>query len=122
MAKAAIARPAARVYAGAMAGRLLRLLALLAMLMMPAGMASATAVPMAAASAAGHCDEHPQPADAPADLAGHCAGCSALPTFDLPAPSAGVPPTAVLAAVAITPFVGIEPDTITPPPKLLSVE
>ena len=106
-----------------MSGRILRLLALLAMLMMPAGMASAADVPMAAASTtAGHCDEHSEPAGTPADLAGHCAGCSALPTFALPEPEAVVRPKTVLTLVAMEPFVGIEPDTITPPPKLLSVE
>jgi hypothetical protein len=96
--------------------RLVRLIAFIAVLLMPFGMASAPAMEVAPAPA-GHCGEHEEPADAPEGTSSHCAACSALPTVDAPAPQDVGEPKPMLKLMGATPFHGIEPDTITPPPK-----
>ena len=101
-----------------MLSAVLRLLALFALLLMPLSMGSAPASAQPAASApAGHCDDHQQPAEAPADPQMHCTACSALPATEAPAPVVELPPeTPMLIALAGF-LAGIEPDTATPPPK-----
>ena len=111
-----IARTAWQSYLPAMA--LFRLLAFFAVLLMPLGMANVQAVAAQPATAAGHCDEHQQPADAPATPTVHCTGCAALPADESPEAMAGLRPEAPML-LALTDFrAGVEPDTITPPPKL----
>ena len=99
-----------------MATRLVRLIAFIAVLLMPIGMAQAPAMEVVPA-AAGHCGEHEEPVDAPASNSSHCAACSALPTLDSPAPADLAPPNAPPRLIDVAPFHGIDPDTVTPPPK-----
>jgi hypothetical protein len=102
-----------------MATAVLRLLALFALVLMPLSMASAPAsAQLSAAAPAGHCDDHQQPAKAPAGPQAHCTACAALPAIDAPAPVAELTPeTPMLIALAAF-LAGIEPDTATPPPKV----
>ena len=106
-------------YFAAMASAVLRLLALFALVLMPLSMAGAPASAQPVAEApAGHCDDHPQPAKAPAGTQVHCTACAALPAIDMAAPIAELAPeTPMLIALAGF-LTGIEPDTATPPPKL----
>ena len=107
-----------RSYRQGMAARLIRLIAFVAVLLMPFGMAAAPAMSMPAAAASdGHCGEHQAPAEEPAAMPDHCASCSALPGMDSPAPASAPLPAAPRHITAATPFDGIEPETITPPPK-----
>jgi hypothetical protein len=102
-----------------MATAFLRLIALFALILMPLSMASAPASAQpTSAGPAGHCDDHQQPAKAPAGPQAHCTACAALPAIDAPAPIAELSPeTPILISLADF-LAGIEPDTATPPPKL----
>lgn len=103
-----------------MASAVLRLLALLALVLMPLSMASATASAQPAATApAGHCDDHQQPTKAPAGPQVHCTACAALPAMDAPAEIAEMAPQMPLLIALASFLAGIEPDTATPPPKLV---
>ena len=103
-----------------MASALLRLFALFALVLMPLSMASAPASAQPVASApAGHCDDHQQPAKAPAGPQMHCTGCAALPAIDAPPPVAEIVPQMSLRVAVTTHLSGIEPDPATPPPKLV---
>jgi hypothetical protein len=103
-----------------MATAFFRLLALLALVLMPLSMASApaSAQPTAAAPA-GHCDDHQQPAKAPAGPQVHCTACAALPAIDTPAPVSELAPEMPMLIALAGFLAGIEPDTATPPPKLV---
>jgi hypothetical protein len=109
-----------RAYAVGMASAVLRLIALIALVLMPLSMASApaSAHPNATASA-GHCDDHQQPAKAPSGPQMHCTACAALPAMDAPVPIAELAPEMPLIIAFSTFLPGIEPDTATPPPKLV---
>ena len=102
-----------------MASFLFRLVTLVAVLLMPAAMASAPALAQPAPAAAGHCDEHQEPADAPSKPQAHCTGCSALPAIEAPGGDAALRPLAP-RVVAHSHFIsGFEPEIVTPPPKLV---
>ena len=117
--RAAIARQFGNHYLPAMTSVLLRFATLLALLLMPVGMATAPVAAQAAATAAaGHCDEHQEPADAPSSPQAHCAGCVALPAADVPAAVAGLVPQAPVVIALTTPISEREPEIATPPPKL----
>ncbi len=113
-----IARTAWRPYLRAMASALFRLLAFVAVLLMPLGMATRPAAAAQPASAAGHCDEHQEPVDAPAAPKPHCTGCAALPADEAPEAIADLRPKAPMLLALADFRAGVEPDTITPPPKL----
>jgi hypothetical protein len=103
-----------------MASALLRMLALFALVLTPLSMASAPASAQPIASApAGHCDDQQQPAKGPAGAQMHCTGCAALPAIDAPPPVAEIVPQMPLLIALATHLSGIEPDTATPPPKLV---
>jgi hypothetical protein len=102
-----------------MASGFLRLLVLFALVLMPLSMASAPASAQPSASApAGHCDEHQQPAKAPGPQM-HCTECAGLPAIDEPAPVAELSPSMPMIIALASFLAGIEPDTATPPPKLV---
>ena len=100
-----------------MASFLFRLLTLVAVLLMPLGMASAPALAQPAPAAAGHCDEHQEPADAPSKPQVHCTGCSALPVIGAPEAVPALRPLAPRLIAQIQPISGTEPEIATPPPK-----
>src|SRR5262245_55873240 len=103
-----------------MASAVLRLLALIALVLMPLSMASAPASAQPAARApAGHCDDHQQPSKAPSGPLMHCTACAALPAIDTPAPIAELDPETPMLIALASFLAGIEPDTATPPPKLV---
>ena len=103
-----------------MASAVLRLLALIALVLMPLSMASATVSAQPNASApASHCDDHQRPSKAPAAPQMHCPGCAALPAIDAPAPVAELDPETPLHIALAALLSGIEPDTATPPPKIV---
>ncbi len=115
-----IARQGSQPYLRPMASAVLKLVAFLAVLLMPLGIATAPAAaePHSATAASGHCDEHQKPAEAPAEPQAHCTGCSALPAMEAPAAAGEARPQAPML-LALSDFrAGVEPDTITPPPKL----
>ena len=94
-----------------------RLVLLVALALMPMGMASArAAVPVTAA--AGHCDEHQQPADAPAKMDMHCATCAALPAIQVPVGDPELRPEMPRFARASSALSDTEPEIATPPPRL----
>src|SRR5690349_3498799 len=102
-----------------MASAFLRLVALLALVLMPLSMASAPASAQPTASApAGHCDEHQQPAKAPGPQM-HCTACAALPAIDAPTLVAEMSLAVPMIIALASSLAGIEPDTATPPPKLV---
>lgn len=114
-----IAGQAAGPYLAGMASALLRLLMLAALLLMPTGMAGAPALAASSGSAAaGHCDEHEEPADAPAKPQAHCTACSALPAIEAPEQLAGLIPQAPRLLARSTPFSDVQPEIATPPPRL----
>ena len=105
-------------YVAGMPAVVLRLFTLLALALMPLGMASSPALAAATpAAAAGHCDEHQNPADAPAKMDMHCATCAALPA-DEPARVAELRPQAPILISAIHAVSDNQPEIATPPPKL----
>jgi hypothetical protein len=115
---AVIARQGWRAYFRRMARSVLALLALAAMLLVPFAMAGTSAAAHAATpAAAGHCDDPSPPSGEPASPQMHCTACAALPAMEAPAEVAGLRPQALPPAARVGAFGGIEPDTITPPPK-----
>jgi hypothetical protein len=116
----AVARPDRRAYLALMASAILRLLALIALALMPLSMASAPAAaqPVAAAPS-GHCDNHRKPADAPATSQMHCTACAALPAMAAPAQVAELAPETPMVIARVGLLAGIEPETATPPPKIV---
>ena len=120
-----IAGKGSRPYGVAMAAATFRLLMLVALVLMPFGMAGApaTAQPMPADHAAmsmamGHCDEQPTKETAPTSSKMDCtAMCTALPAADNPLPVKAMKPVALRSTAIAAPFVGIEPELATPPPR-----
>ena len=92
---------------------------LVALALMPFSMAGAPAAAIAATpAAAGHCDDHQKPADAPAAPKVHCAACAALPAVELSAVIAEIRP-AMLRSAEIKPWVAERgPEMDDPPPKM----
>lgn len=113
-----IAGEAWRAYLTLMASALFRLMALVAVLLMPAGMAGAPAMAQPSSAAAGHCDEHQDPADAPSKPQAHCMACSALPAMEAPAPAETMVPKMPRLVARIAATASIVPEIATPPPKL----
>ena len=107
-------------YVRTMASAVLRLLALVALVLMPLSMASAPAAAQPVGGVpAGHCDDHQQPPKAPGGQQIHCMACAALPAMDAPAPIAGLTPRMPAVIALESSLSGIDPDTDTPPPKLV---
>lgn len=106
-------------YKSVMSGSILRLLVTIALVLMPLGMGSgqAVAAPIAEASAAGHCEDHQQPAEAPSGFDVHCASCVALPTVPRHGALECLLSSPALAVAFAKQFNGIEPEVATPPPK-----
>ena len=100
-----------------MASAVVRLVLLVALALMPMGMASATAA-APVTSAAGHCDEHQQPTDAPAMIDMHCATCAALPAIAAPSRDPGLKPEMPRFARITNALSDTEPEIATPPPRL----
>ena len=92
-----------------------RLILLVALALMPMDMASA---PAAVPVAAKHCDEHQQPADAPAKMDMHCATCAALPAIQAPVRDPELRPEMPRFARASSALSDTEPEIATPPPRL----
>ena len=113
-----IAAQGGGAYVDRMPAALLRLIMLVALAFMPLGMAGTPAVASTTSgAAAGHCDEHQKPADAPAKMSMHCAACAALPAVQPTAVSELKPraPTLISAMNALSDTV---PEIATPPPRL----
>ena len=107
-------------YSMAMDSAVLRLLALFALILMPLSMASAPASAQPNATApAGHCDDQQQPTKAPAGPQLHCTACAALPAMEASVPMAELRPETPIVIALVSFLAGIEPDTATPPPKLV---
>lgn len=106
-----------------MATAVLRLLTLFALVLMPFGMAAAPAMgqPMPAhhaTSSTGHCDEQPEQGQGPASKQMNCAAmCTAIPAADVPSPLLLLKPIAPRSIALAAPFVGVEPEIATPPPR-----
>ncbi len=113
---ATIAARRSPAYVPGMAAALIRLVLLVALALMPMGMASAPAA-APAPTAAGHCDEHQQPADAPM-MDVHCATCAALPAIAAPPGDPGLRPETPRFARAAGALSNTEPEIATPPPRL----
>lgn len=107
-------RGGGRDFLAAMA-RLWTLIALVALVLMPIGMAAAPA--MAQPAAAGHCDDHQQPADAPNSAQVHCTGCASLPVLPAPGTVDSLAPQAPALPALVEAFSGVDPRTDPPPPK-----
>ena len=95
-----------------------RFMMLVALAFKPLGMTGTPAVAATTFSTAtGHCDEHQQPADAPAKMSMHCAACAALPAVE----STAVPelkPQAPARISAMNALSDTKPEIATPPPRL----
>ena len=113
-----IAAQGGGAYVACMPAALLRLLMLIALAFMPLGKTGASAVAATTFStAAGHCDEHQKPADAPAKMSMPCAACAALPAVEATA----VPelkPQAPARISAMNALSDTKPEIATPPPRL----
>ena len=113
-----IAAKGGGAYVARMPAVLLRLMMLIALAFMPFGMASTPAIAATVSSAAaGHCDEHQKPADAPAKMSMHCAACAALPAVE-PMAVSGLKPQAPAQISAMNPLSDTVPEIATPPPRL----
>jgi hypothetical protein len=95
----------------------MRLVLLVALALMPMGMVSAPAA-APVTSAAGHCDEHQQPADAPGVMDMHCATCAALPAIEAPVRDPELKPEMPRFARVTNALSDTEPEIATPPPRL----
>jgi hypothetical protein len=105
-------------YVARMPAALLRLIMLVALAFMPLGMTGASAVAATASSAAaGHCNEHQKPSDAPAKMSMHCAACAALPAVE-PASVSELKPQAPERISAMNALSDTKPEIATPPPRL----
>jgi hypothetical protein len=105
-------------YVTAMASALLRILMLVALALMPLGMTGAAAAAPSPATAAGHCDDHRKPIDAPAKMEMHCATCAALPVVQANLTDRGLRPELPRLVKAANALSDTEPETDTPPPRL----
>ena len=113
-----IAAQGGRAYVDRMPAALLRLIMLVALAFMPLGMTGTPAVAATTFStAAGHCDEHQQPADAPAKMSMHCAACAALPAVQ-PTAVSELKPQAPALISAMNALSDTVPEIATPPPRL----
>lgn len=119
-----IVQSASGPYGARMTAALLRFVTLLALVLMPFGMIStpANAQPMPANHAMtqqGHCNEQSDSDKAPAHSSQqmHCAMCAALPAAEPPSPSAGIRPITPRIIATVSPFIGIELEIATPPPR-----
>lgn len=113
-----IAAQGGGAYVNRMPAALLRLIMLIALAFMPLGMTVAPAVAATASTAAaGHCDEHQKPADAPAKMSMHCAACAALPAVE-PTAVPGLKPQAPARISAMNALSDTKPEIATPPPRL----
>jgi hypothetical protein len=102
-----------------MASALLRILMLVAIALMPLGMVGAAAVAAPSpAAAAGHCDDHQKPADAPAKMDMQCATCAALPAIEVNVADPQLRPELPRFVKAAKVLSDTEPETDTPPPRL----
>ncbi len=114
-----IVQKASLPYGSRMAAAVFRLLALFALMLMPIGMAPATAQPMPAEHAMtsmGHCE---QDQDREPNSKMDCtAMCTALPATDASVPEPVLKPMAPRTTAIAVPFAGVEPETVTPPPRL----
>jgi hypothetical protein len=108
-----------------MVGAVLRLLALVALIVMPIGMAGTPALAQSTDHAmatghfmpAGHCGDERVPDKAPAKM--DCtAACTALPGSATPMPTPLFKPKILRTITISAPFVDIEPEIATPPPRL----
>lgn len=112
-----------RYYGTRMATAVFRLLTLFALVLMPFGMAAtpAMAQPMAghhAMASMGHCDEQPDQDQGPASKQMDCAAmCSAIPAANGPSPLPVLKPVAPRSIALAAPFIGVEPEIATPPPR-----
>ena len=105
-------------YVDRMPSALLRLIMLVALAFMPLGMTGTPAVASTTSgAAAGHCDEHQKPADAPTKMSMHCAACAALPAVE-PTPVPGLKPQASARISAMNALSDTVPEIATPPPRL----
>lgn len=106
-------------YIGSMIALCIRLTALLALAMMPLSMLSAPAAAESRPSVQdGHCDEHRQPAQAPAEVKMDCANCAGLLSFESVIAPAEVLAAGPRRAAPVSIFSGIELEIATPPPKV----
>ena len=113
-----IAAKGSPAYVARMPVVLLRLVMLIALAFMPFGMTNAPAMAASpSGSAAGPCDDHQKPADAPAKMDMHCATCAALPA-DEPAEVVELRPQAPMLISAVNALSDTQPEIATPPPKL----
>ena len=105
-------------YVDRMLSALLRLIMLVALAFMPLGMTGTPAVASTTSSAAaGHCDEHQQPADAPVKMSMHCAACAALPAVE-PTAVPELKPQAPARISAMNALSDTKPEIAIPPPRL----
>jgi hypothetical protein len=97
------------------------LFALFALMLMPLGMSGASAAAAAhtsSAVAAAPCDEHGgEKGTAPAEAEQHCATCMAVPVAVVAQAPVAPLPKAPRSMASATPFLGLEPEVSTPPPK-----
>ena len=113
-----IAAKGGGAYAARMPAVLFRLMMLVALAFMPFGMANAPAVAATGATAAaGHCDEHQKPSDAPSKMSMHCAACAALPAVE-PVAVSELRPQAPARISAMNALSDTVPEIATPPPRL----
>ena len=113
-----IAAQGGGAYVARMHAALLRFMMLVALAFMPLGMTGTPAVAATTFStAAGHCDEHQQPADAPAKMSMHCAACAALPAVE-PTAVPELKPQAPARISAMNALSDTKPEIATPPPRL----
>ena len=92
---------------------------LFALALMPLGMTGVAAAAMPSpAAAAGHCDDHQKPADAPAKMDMQCATCAALPAIAANAVGPQLRPELPRLVKAANALSDTEPETDTPPPRL----
>ena len=114
-----IAAKGSPAYGAAMPAVLLRLAMLIALVFMPFSMTNAPAMAASAAvPAAGHCDEHQKPADAPAKMKMSCASCAALPAVDMAPALSELPHEPPRLVKAVNSLLDTEPEIATPPPRL----
>ena len=91
---------------------------LVAIALMPLGMTGTAAAASSPGAAAGHCDDHQKPADAPAKMNMHCATCAALPAVEAKVADPGLRPELPRLVKAANALSDTEPETDTPPPRL----
>jgi hypothetical protein len=116
-----IAATASEPYGSSMAAAIIRLLALVALMLMPLGMSAPAMTQSAPAphamAPAGHCDEQPEPDKSPKPQPGCTAMCTAIPAAEAPALADIVKPVAPRSVSISVPFIGVEPEIATPPPR-----